>query len=651
MTGAPLNLNELREDVDTEAKLAVGRDGKGELPSSFWETYSAFANTDGGVVLLGVSEDNGVFQAVGLEEPDRVVQDLWNLLNNPGKVSSNLLTKASLRRLPTGNGRWVIEISIPRASRRERPVFINGNPLTGTFKRLHSGDCRCREDEVRQMMAEQVEDARDTKVLQGFDLDDLNMESVADYRNRLSAAKPAHPFLGSAMPDFLRKLGCCRKDRDIGIDGLTLAGLLMFGRQETILEAAPYYFLDYREIPLASTKTEWDDRLVPDGTWSGNLYDFYKMVILRLFRDLKVPFRLAREGRQDETPVHKALREALINAIIHADYSLRTPLLVIKAPDYFEFRNPGRMRVPLTEALEGGQSDCRNRTIQRMFSLIGMGEQAGSGIPRMLENWKSQHYRPPELIENVYPEYTTTRLRTLSLLPEFVRIELRERFGDSLDRLGENERLALATAMVEGYVSNGRLRQITKLHPRDITLLLSGLVADNMLDADGKGRGTTYRVKGVPPVDLKLDSNDPDVDANHRKPSDINEESTHNGEESTHNGKESTHNGKESTHKEDVHPNPSDDPRLIEIASEVRCKKRADINLMQDTLLELCRGIFLTPQQIGRLMNRSPQGVRERVIKPLLDKGLLERRFPNQPNHVNQAYRTKDPSHTRTSPS
>jgi predicted HTH transcriptional regulator len=124
-----------------------------------------------------------------------------------------------------------------------------------------------------------------------------------------------------------------------------------------------------------------------------------------------------------------------------------------------------------------------------------MGEQAGSGIPRMLENWKSQHYRPPELIENVYPEYTTTRLRTLSLLPEFVRIELRERFGDSLDRLGENERLALATAMIEGYVSNGRLRQITKLHPRDITLLLSGLVADNMLDTDGKGRGTTYRVK------------------------------------------------------------------------------------------------------------------------------------------------------------
>lgn len=308
MTDIPFNIDELREDIDTEVKMAAGRDGKGALPSDFWETYSAFANTDGGVILLGVSEkEDGVFEVVGVEEPDRVVQPLWNLLNNPQKVSRNLLTDASVKRYPTGSGRWVIEIEVPCASRKERPVFINGNPLTGTFKRLHSGDYRCREDEVRRMIAEQVEDARDAKVLHGFGLDDLNMESVDDYRNRLSAAKPAHPFLGAKTPDFLRKLGCFGKDRNSGEEGLTLAGLLMFGRQETILEAVPYYFLDFREIPVAGTKTEWDDRLVLDGTWSGNLYDFYRMVILRLFRDLKIPFRLVREERQVETPVHKAL--------------------------------------------------------------------------------------------------------------------------------------------------------------------------------------------------------------------------------------------------------------------------------------------------------------------------------------------------------
>ena len=279
------------------------------------------------------------------------------------------------------------------------------------------------------------------------------------------------------------------------------------------------------------------------------------------------------------------------------------------------------MRVPVAEALEGGQSDCRNRTMQRMFSLIGMGEQAGSGIPRMLENWKSQHYRPPELVENVHPEFTTMRLRTVSLLPESVLTELRERFGGAFERLGVNERLALATAVIEGYVSNGRLRQITEMHPRDITLLLRGLVAEKMLDADGKGRGTTYRVTGVPPVDLKPESIVSNFEDKEGK---------------------STHKEGKSTHKEDVNFNPCADPSLLVIALKVRSKKRADSDLMRKTVLELCRGNFLTPLQLGELLNRSPEGLRERLIKTLLDEGLLERRFPNQPNHVQQAYRTKE---------
>lgn len=119
MTDIPFNIDELREDIDTEVKLAAGRDGKGALPSDFWETYSAFANTDGGVILLGVSEkEDGVFEVVGVEEPDRVVQPLWNLLNNPQKVSRNLLTDASVKRYPTGSGRWVIEIEVPSVAER-----------------------------------------------------------------------------------------------------------------------------------------------------------------------------------------------------------------------------------------------------------------------------------------------------------------------------------------------------------------------------------------------------------------------------------------------------------------------------------------------------------------------------------------------------
>ncbi len=633
-----------------QGRTVAGKDGKGALPSDFWATYSAFANTDGGIILLGVSEkENGVFEVIGVEEPGRVLQSLWTLLNNPQKISRNLLSDASVRQYPTRNGRWVIEIEVRRATRKERPVFINGNPLTGTYKRLHSGDCRCLEEDVKRMLAEQMEDTRDSRILHGFGLDDLNMETVDAYRNRLSAVKSDHPFLSAKTPEFLRKLGCFGKDRNTGEEGLTLAGLLMFGRQETILEALPYFFLDYREIPASGTKTEWTDRLVPDGTWSGNLYDFYRMVILRLFRDLKVPFRLNLDERQDDTPVHKSLREALVNTIIHADYSLSTALLIVKGPDYFEFRNPGRMRVPMTEALEGGQSDCRNRIMQRLFSLIGLGEQAGSGIPRMLENWKSQHYRPPELFESVLPEFTTMRLRTVSLLPEPILAELREHFGESFEKLSVNERMALVTARIEGYVSNIRLRQIFSLHPHDITLLLRELVGKHLFESDGKGRGMTYRIAGIRPVDRGSSIQANEESPTHKDPGSTHKDpgSTHKDPGSTHKDPGSTHKDPGSTHKDpgsthgEVASDPCGNPALTGIVQKVQSKSRANRNDVRSAILELCKEGFQTPQQLSKLLNRSQEGLRERYIKPLINEMLLERRYPSQPNHEQQAYRTR----------
>ncbi len=212
------------------------------------------------------------------------------------------------------------------------------------------------------------------------------------------------------------------------------------------------------------------------------------------------------------------------------------------------------------------------------------------------------------------------RLRTVSLLPESVLTELRERFRGAFERLGVNERLALATAMIEGYVSNGRLRQITEMHPRDITLLLRGLVAGKMLDADGKGRGTTYRVTGVPPVDRGA------------------------SESSAHSNTNPTHLNVNPTHLNDEIFNPCEDLNLLDIAAKVRNTGKADKQLIKETILELCRDRFLTPQQLGKLLNRSYMSLRERYIKQMVEEMLLERRFPNQPSHVNQAYRTREPS-------
>jgi predicted HTH transcriptional regulator len=186
-------------------------------------------------------------------------------------------------------------------------------------------------------------------------------------------------------------LGAWREDRATGDAGLTVAGLLMFGQWAGISEALPLYFVDYQERPAdKNSDTRWLDRVVPDGTWSGNVFDFYRRVVNKLTADVKVPFVLKGPVRQDDTPVHKALREALVNTLVHADFSGRISVLVVKAPGGFTFRNPGVLRVPAAQALQGGVSDCRNRTLQQMFLMIGLGERAGSGLPKIIHGWQNE---------------------------------------------------------------------------------------------------------------------------------------------------------------------------------------------------------------------------------------------------------------------
>jgi len=129
--------------------------------------------------------------------------------------------------------------------------------------------------------------------------------------------------------------------------------------------------------------------------------------------------------------VHEAIREALVNTLVHADYSGRVSVLVVKRPDLFGFRNPGNMRIPVEQAIQGGESDCRNRIIHQMFLMIGLGERAGSGVPKIYSGWKSEDWRPPALYEKDEPEQTLLELRMLDLLPRDVIENLQVKFGEN----------------------------------------------------------------------------------------------------------------------------------------------------------------------------------------------------------------------------
>ena len=623
------DLATLAESVDVECKAAQGRDGKGELPEDFWKSYCAMANTDGGVIWLGIQEKpRGQFQAVGITELERVRKALWDNLNNRKQVSANLLAESHVQPVVVA-GRTVLRVEVPRALRQTKPVHLGANPFGGTYLRRYEGDYPADDETVRRILAERVEDSRDERILKGFDFADLDMDTVAAYRNRFAAVKPGHVWSDLPVPEFMERIGAFGRNREEGFTGLRLAGLLMFGRAEVIRDALPNYMVDYQERPEAKTERRWIDRLIPDGSWSGNVYDFFRKVYQKLTVDLKVPFQLQDGQRIEDTPVHEALREALANTLIHADFSGRVSLLVVKRPDMFGFRNPGLMRVPLADAIKGGTSDCRNRRLQTMFQQVGYGDHAGSGLPKIFHNWAGQHWRRPVLYELREPEQTLMELRMTSLLPADAVAELEAHLGAKFSCLPSPERLALVTAATEGMVHHGRLREISTDHPSDITKMLGRLVKDGLLVSEGVGRGMRYllpwqesqakalfgdevagrltpELGALPP---ELNTEPPQLGA---KPPQLNAEPPQlppmyvDWSQLSHDLQR----------------------ELTLMAQPVSTRSRVLSSVLHETILAMCQGRYLGRRVLAQLLNRNPDDLLKRTLKPLVQQRRLKTAYP-----------------------
>ena len=143
------NLDQYRENQCLEAKKA-----QGGLPESIWESYSAFANACGGLILLGVIEEaeDKSFSSVPLRDPDQLSADFWNTLTAPGTVSVNILEPDDVQ-VVESEGHRIVAIHVPPALPRQRPVYIGRDPYCGTYVRRGEGDYRCTRAEVEAMLA------------------------------------------------------------------------------------------------------------------------------------------------------------------------------------------------------------------------------------------------------------------------------------------------------------------------------------------------------------------------------------------------------------------------------------------------------------------------------------------------------------------
>ena len=144
-----LNLKRISEYMENnriEAKTALGG-----FPESVWETYSAFANTMGGYILLGVSETpSHDFNAVGLPDPEKLLAEFYVMVNDPKKASCNILSSKDLFIAETAGGRIAV-IHVPRAKAADLPVYIGGDPRNA-YIRKGEGDHRMSEEERQKML-------------------------------------------------------------------------------------------------------------------------------------------------------------------------------------------------------------------------------------------------------------------------------------------------------------------------------------------------------------------------------------------------------------------------------------------------------------------------------------------------------------------
>ena len=411
-------------------------------------------------------------------------------------MNLNLLSEDDVQIYEVGDNKDVIMvIYVPMAKREQKPVYINNDMFNGTFRRNYEGDYHCTRLQVKTMLRDQTERTMDMEVLDKVSMDDLNYETIRGYRNSHRTLKEGHPFERLNDHEYLRSIGAAAISDEDGQLHPTAAGMLMFGDEYNIVRHFPEYFLDYRE-ELDPT-TRWSDRLQSSsGEWSGNVCDFYFRVYNKIIKDIKVPFKMSGGERIDDTPVHKALREALANCLIHADYHGLRGVVIRKEPDKLVFANPGYVRTGKKQMRLGGESDPRNKTLMKMFNLINIGERAGSGVPNIFHVWEEEGWEEPVIEERFDPDRTVL---SLSFIKKATEKSDRKKATEKSDRKKVTQKTQAQYDMILAVMEDGvwykasELVEVLNVKETRTKALLRALVEDGLLVDNGAIKGRRYK--------------------------------------------------------------------------------------------------------------------------------------------------------------
>ncbi|WP_441001160.1 ATP-binding protein [Fodinibius sp. SL11] len=609
-------LNAQDENVRIEAKTASGID------KAIMKSVCAFANEpglEGGYLLLGVAPSSGglfpSYEVVGIDDPDKIQMDLASKCSS--QFNKALRPQIEVDEL---EGETVIVVFIPEEDDSAKPIYFNSQGLPrGAYRRIGSTDQSCTEDDLQVFY--QGREGYDSSVLRDASVSDLDPKAIERYRSLRENVNPYAAELEYDDTELLEALGCVKNDE------VTVAGLLLFGKRPALRRVMPMIRVDYIRVP-GNTWVEDPDQRFTTIDMRGSLLELVNRTVNAVNDDLPKGFLLEEGLLQAESvglPT-KALREAIVNALMHRSYRKNSPIQIIRYNNRIEIVNPGYSLKP-EERLGDPGSETRNPHIAAVFHETNLAETKGSGIRAMRKLLEDAGMAPPTFESNRSEDTFTARLLLHHFLSED-DIEWLTQFD--AESLSDSQKRALIFLREVGAIDNPTFRQLSDLDVLKASGELRSLRDKKLIQQKGKGRGTYY----VPGPHFADDSAPVREDSTPVDKTDSKQSEDHSAP---------VDQGDSAPVRDDSAPVDSKE----ELPKEVKAflddiGNRATKKQMNLFLLSVCRWKDMKLQEMADLLDREPKYILRKYIQPLMDEGKLQYTIPDMPNHPKQAYTVTD---------
>ena len=346
------------EGISVEFKVA----GK-KVPASLYETVVSFANTNGGIILLGV-DDDGNTTGISPENKVKFLKNIATALNSIDNVNQVLYLN------PTAieyDGQTVIVVQVPASSQ------VHDHSGRVYIREYETDiDVTGNQHKIRELFLKKGTIYTETHIYHGLQMSDLDETLFDKARNLIRSNRADHPWLGVGNMQMLRDAVLYWHDYERHKEGFTLAAALLFGKDLTIQNLLPAYKVE--AMVRIKNKDRWDDRL----TLRTNLIDTY--LKLKEFINRHLPDKFFMEGDQRVDLRDKIFREVIGNIIAHREYTDATATELIIEEDAVRTLNPNNPWLNGIMDLDNFNPHPKNPNLRRFFTALGWADEIGSGI-------------------------------------------------------------------------------------------------------------------------------------------------------------------------------------------------------------------------------------------------------------------------------